>query len=156
MLHIQGIKTNHHHKVKVVDLTYLLTNAEQKYQEIESWNGEEVESEFVGNDGCWNCGSLNHYTRDCPHPDRQSGRGGCGGGPCFRGVGRRRLTEAPDRHANGHYCYGADRPGKPGPGRFGLCGRRRDERGRRGCRGCALCTPAAIICTAAVPHLDHA
>ena len=34
VLHIRGIKTNHDQRVKIADLTYLLTEAENKYQEI--------------------------------------------------------------------------------------------------------------------------
>ena len=71
VLHIQGIKTNHDQRLKVVDLTYLLTEAENKYQEIADWNGEKVESGFNFNDGFWNCGAPNHYVSDCPHPDRR-------------------------------------------------------------------------------------
>ena len=93
VLHIQGIKTNHNQCLKVVDLTYLLTEAENKYQEIADWNGEKVESGFNFNDGFWNCGAPNHYVRDCPHPDRigenNSGRGGRGRGRGGRGLGQR-------------------------------------------------------------------
>ena len=50
VLHIRGIKTNHDQKFKIADLMYLLTKIEQKYQEIEDWNREKVESIFVSND----------------------------------------------------------------------------------------------------------
>lgn len=87
-----GIKTNHDQRVKEVDLTYLLTKAENKYQEIADWNGDKVESGFNFNDGCWNCGAPDHYARDCPHPNRRgennSGRGGKGRGRGGRGQGR--------------------------------------------------------------------
>ena len=97
VLHMRGVKINHNQKLKVVDLTYLLTQAEQKYQEIEDWNREKLESGFTSSDGCWNCRFPDHYVHDCPHPDRipegreqrrRRGRGrgrgrgqrGCGGG----------------------------------------------------------------------------
>ena len=75
-LYIRGIRTNHEQRVKGVDLTYLLTEAEQKYQEIDDWNGEKVESGFNADDNvCWNCGSPDHYARDCPLSDCHAGQG---------------------------------------------------------------------------------
>ena len=78
VLHIRGIKTNHEQKVKIITLDYLLTEAENKYQEIEDWNGQKIESGFSVEDGCWNCGLPDHYVRECPEPDCRSARG-CGG-----------------------------------------------------------------------------
>ena len=70
ILNIRGIKTNHDQKVKIVDLNYLLTKAEQKYQDIEDWNGSKQEASFAAPEECWNCGDPGHYAWDCPHPDR--------------------------------------------------------------------------------------
>ena len=47
VLHMCEIKINHNQCIKVVDLTYLLKKVEQKYQEIEDWNGEKVQSVFI-------------------------------------------------------------------------------------------------------------
>ena len=85
VLHIRGIQTNHDQKVKVVTLEYLLNEAESKYQEIETWNGAKQEYSFKVDNGCWNCGSPDHFACDCPDPDRRPARGRGGQG---RGCGR--------------------------------------------------------------------
>ena len=77
--HIRGIKTNHEQKVKEIDLTYLLTEAENKYKTIEEWPGlisSKQDTVFnVSEIECWNCGELGHYSNDCPHPKYNKGRG---------------------------------------------------------------------------------
>ena len=60
VLHIRSIKINHDQKIKIVDLNYLFTKAEQKYQELEDWNGKKLESIFTALNECWNCGSPDH------------------------------------------------------------------------------------------------
>lgn len=96
ILHIRGIKTNHDQRVKVIDLNYLLTEAENKYQEISEWNGEKTESVFTIDDVCWNCGEPGHYARDCPKPPKEGrGRGrGRGGRGRSRGRGRGRRNNS--------------------------------------------------------------
>ena len=81
------MRTNHEQKVKVVNLNYYLTKAENKYKSIEDWPGghsSEQEPNFTASEvECWNCGERGHYSNECPKPcQEQSGRG--------RGRGRRR------------------------------------------------------------------
>ena len=111
--YMRGIKKNHKQKVKVVDLNYLLSETEQKFQDIDDWNGVKNEDSIflVGGNGFWNYGAKDHYTRDCPHPKQNhSGRSSGGGGRSVCGRGRR---------CGGRGC-GCGRRGGQGCGRSSL------------------------------------
>ena len=78
VMFIRGMKNNHDQRVKVITLAELLNDAEQRYIQLEGsdeWlgNNESQDSVFYGDDECWNCGSKDHYARDCPEPKRQGG-----------------------------------------------------------------------------------
>ena len=86
VLHVRGICTNHDQRIKIVDLNYLLSESENKYQSgrlAKMAAGQD--STFAAADAeCRNCSERGHYSNECPHPKNESrfGRG------CGRGRGR--------------------------------------------------------------------